>query len=176
MKDEFEKFIRDHREDFDDSIPDSKIWNKLETRLFNAPSEVKKQSAVIRRISRSGKRWLSAAAVLFIGLSLAAFIRTYQVKTKIANTAIPSDLLDAQAYYENRIALKIERIKSIELGKDNPVDTSLWQIFGQKDAEYERIRKDLHDNPDNPFVRSAFVEYYRSRLEVLKRIKAHLEK
>lgn len=176
MKNDLEKYIRDHRDDFDDSVPDPAVWDKLQARLFDTLGKVKKKPAVIHRISRSGKRWLSAAAVLFIGLSLAAFIRTYQVKTKMADTAIPTDLLDAQAYYENRITLKIERIKSIESNKNNPADTSLWQLFGQKDDEYKRIRKDLHNNPGNPHVRAAFVEYYRSRLEVLNRIEKHLEK
>lgn len=174
-KDDIEGFIHTHREAFDHAVPDAAIWARLEQALGEEtlPSSTKKK-AVIRRMSRSGKRWMSAAAVLFIGIFLAAFIRTYQVKTHIADNAIPSDLRDAQAYYENRIESKIQEIKSIA-NRKNSADTTLLHLFGERDAEYDRLRNDLQTNPGNPHVRSAFVEYYRSRLEVLNRIEEHLE-
>lgn len=175
MKDGLEKFIQHNREQFEKEIPSAEIWERLQERLSEARDQ-KRREGRIHRLSRSGRRWLSAAAVFFIGLSLAAFIRTYEVKSRLADTAIPSDLADAQAFYENRIALRIERIKSLESQKNQPADTSLWQLFGQKDEEYERIRKDLHNNPGNAHVRAAFIEYYRARLEMLKRVETHLSK
>lgn len=175
QQDDIEKFIRGHRDAFDDAVPNVNLWDRIEKELPAAgPSLRPKRRGVLRSISRSGKRWMSAAAVLFLGIFLAAFIRAYQVKTHMADNAIPSDLRDAQTYYENKIDSKIREIKSLS-HRTNNSDTSLLHLFGERDEEYDRIRKDLHNNPDNPHVRSAFVEYYRSRLGVLDRIEQHLQ-
>ncbi|HEX5554337.1 MAG TPA: hypothetical protein VFX43_13915 [Chitinophagaceae bacterium] len=173
--DDIEKFISDHREAFDDTEPDATIWKNLQPRLAVEISGAKANQTIMRRLSRSSKRWISAAAVLLLCISLAAFVRTYQVKKQIMDRAIPTDLRDAQAYYEHRITVKIDRIRSISSQQTNQPDTSLWQLFGQRDAEYNRLRKALQENPGNAHVRAAFVEYYRSRLEVLNRIEDHLE-
>lgn len=174
-RDDIEKFITEHRAAFEDAVPSQNIWENLEKSLPAAEIPVRlKKATVIRRLSRSGKRWISAAAVLFIGIFLAAFIRTYQVKSNMADHAIPTDLRDAQAYYESKIDFKIKEIKAIP-SRGQATDTSLLHLFGERDAEYDRIRKDLHNNPGNPHVRAAFVEYYRSRLEVLNRIEDHLK-
>lgn len=172
--DDIEKFIREHRDAFDDAVPNASLWDKIEKELPEEPVIRPKRGGVRRFMSRSGKRWMSAAAVLCLGIFLAAFIRAYQVKTHMADNTIPTDLQDAQTYYENKIDSKIREIKSLSQRKNNS-DTSLLHLFGERDEEYDRIRKDLHNNPGNPHVRSAFVEYYRSRLGVLNRIEEHLE-
>lgn len=172
--DDIEKLIRTHRGDFDSAVPGSRVWAGIE-KAFPGDLRPERKVKTAHRFFRSGKRWISAAAVLFLGIFLAAFIRTYQVKSEMANTAIPADLRDAQAYYESMIESKIRDIKALP-GPQQYADTSLLHMLGERDAEYDRIRDDLHSNPGNPHVRAAFIEYYRSRLEVLKRIKAHLEK
>lgn len=176
MQDNLEDFIHNHRNEFEDAVPDNKIWDTVKNELGKKGEEnAKKSTAEIHHISRSGKRWLSAAAVFVLCISMAAFVRTYQVKTEMKDATIPADLADAQAYYENRITIKIDRIKAMEfLQKDN-ADTSLWQLFGRRDEEYKRIKKALQGNPGNAHVRAAFVEYYRSRLSVLNQIEQHLE-
>lgn len=173
--DNIEEFIHDHREDFEKDIPDDKIWDHVASRLDSEGQERwSKPEAPIRHLSRAGKRWISAAAVLLLCVSLAAFVRTYQVKSQMANQAIPVDLINAQSFYENQITTKIERIKSLDANQ-NMGDTSLWQLFGKQDEEYDRIKEALRENPGNAHVRAAFVEYYRSRISVLNQIEQHLE-
>jgi hypothetical protein len=117
---------------------------------------------------------MAAAAIMGSVILLAAFVRTYQV-TSISRDAIPADMQDARAYYEQRIAAKIERIKALEAGVGDR-DTSLWHLFGERDGEYIRLSQALAENPGNAHVRAAFVEYYRSRLEVLNGIEAHIKR
>lgn len=176
MKDNLEKFIREHRDEFENMIPGNKIWEKIEHDLQVENGKIKRvHRAKISRLSRAGKRWLSAAAIFLLCISLAAFVRTYQVKTQMMNSAIPQDLREAQAYYENRITAKIDRIKAMEAIRRDNADTSLWELFGRQDEEYKRIKKALQENPGNAHVHAAFVEYYRSRLSVLNQVEQHLE-
>lgn len=91
----------------------------------------------------------------------------------MTNIAIPADLKDAQAYYEQRISGRIAEIK--RLSPERGGDSVLWQAFARRDEEYERLSRALRENPGDPHVKAAFVEFYRSRLEVLTRIASQLE-
>ncbi len=174
--DELERFMRDHREDFNSDLPPDKIWDQIERRLRSVGQESSRERGINKLpLPRLGKRWISAAAVLLLCISLAAFVRTYQVRQQITDTVIPSGLQQVQAYYENRIAMQIDRIKSFESMHQNKADTSLWQLFGRRDEEYNRIRRALQENPGNAHVRAAFVEYYRSRLSILDQIEQRME-
>lgn len=176
MQDDLEKFIQDHRDEFEDAGPNDKIWDRISSSLqLKGEKKIHGHKAGILSISRSAKRWASAAAIFVLCVSFAAFIRTYQVKNQMMDSAIPQDLREAQSYYENRITVKIDRIKAMESVQKDNADTSLWKLFGQRDEEYIRIKKALEENPGNAHVRAAFVEYYRSRLSVLKQIEQHLE-
>lgn len=173
MIDNLENFVGAHRDDFDDKAPDDKIWRSLENRLKTEEQGGRRHRSVIR-LPLSGKKWVSAAAVLLLCVSLAGFVRTYQVKSQMTNASLPKDLVNAKAYYENQLAVKIDRIKSMD-SRYNIKDTSLWQIFGQPDAEYKRLQNAVRENPGDPHVRAAFVEYYRSRLAVLDRIEQKMQ-
>ena len=174
--DDLEEFIRDYQEDFSSAPPPDKIWDQVEKRLRSAGKERSLDRGINNLLLlRLGKRWISAAAILLLCISLAAFVRAYQVRKQMADTVIPSGLQQAQVYYESRIAMQIERIKSLESMHQNRADTSLWQLFGRRDEEYNRIRKALQENPGNTHVRAAFVEYYRSRLSILDQIEQRIE-
>jgi|GEM_PF-5404375 hypothetical protein len=172
---DLENFVRAHREALENQDPRPEIWNRLSDSL-QASAKYKpaaRQKHVLFGIRRR-RPWMAAAAILGSVLVLAAFVRSYQV-TSATMAAIPADMQEARAYYEQRIAAKIERIKTLEAGiKDR--DTSLWHLFGQRDGEYSRLRRALAENPGNAHVRAAFVEYYRSRLEVLNSLEDHIKR
>lgn len=172
--DKLEKYIRDHREAFDEGAPDPAVWEKLEHALWEEKG-LGKRSRKAFHISLRVRKWVAVAAIFLLCVSFAAFVRTYQVKKEVLQQAIPSDLQEARAYYKSQIRARIARISSLE-PEGAARDSSLWQLFGEDDTEYERLHDALRENPGNPHVRAAFVEYYRSRLEVLKRIEKRMEK
>lgn len=171
-EDSLERFVREHRSSMEQESPDPAVWARLEKSLGEVPGTRRSPGRIIP-MRRSPKRWISAAAVLLLCVSLAAFIRTYQVR-QVEETAIPADLLEAQAYYETRISQGLDRIKRLSQNQPGRTDTSLWQLMAERDQEYQRLRQALGENPGNAHVRAAFVEYYRSRLEVLRRVEEHL--
>ena len=172
--DKLEKYITEQREAFDRQQPPEAVWLRLEKQLAAEQEAGRSPKRKIMPLFPRAKKWLSVAAVLLLCVSFAAFIRTYQVKSTIAQQAIPTDLQEAQAYYKTQIKNHIARIN--QLRPDNPDgDSALWHMLGEEDAEYHRLRNALKDNPDNPHVRAAFVEYYRSRLEVLKRMEDRMK-
>ena len=67
MSNDFEKFIRKNRNDFDDASPSDKVWNEIEKTI-----PVKKDA---RRFTiRDIYKWTAAAAVFFIAVTSAYFV------------------------------------------------------------------------------------------------------
>ncbi len=171
--DELEKYIRSNRDAFEEKGPEDAVWRRLEKSLRNTNEKPEKKRPMLY-FSRTFRKWVAVAAVFFLAVSFVAFIRTYQVKKELVTQGIPSDLRDARAYYTAQMDSRIAQIKRLQ-PEGLSGDSAVWNMLGQEDAEFERLRKALSENPDNPHVRAAFVEYYRSRLEVLKRIQDRLE-
>lgn len=171
--DELEKYINENRDAFDGQEPDEAVWQRLEKTLGKADKKPKKKKSVLY-FSGSFKKWAAVAAVFLLAVSFVAFVRTYQVKQEMAMQVIPTDLLDARAYYKTQINSRIAQIKRLQ-PQGLAGDSAIWKMFGKEGKEFDRLRDALAENPDNPHVRAAFVEYYRSRLEVLKNIQKRLE-
>lgn len=171
--DELEKYIRENRDAFEEKGPEDRVWKRLEGSLWKTDEKQEKKRPGLY-FSKTFRKWAAVAAVFFLAVSFVAFIRTYQVKKELVTQGIPADLRDARAYYTAQINSRIAQIDRLQPRRLTG-DSAVWHMLGQEDAEFERLRKALSENPDNPHVRAAFVEYYRSRLEVLKRIQDRLE-
>lgn len=169
--DELEKYIRDNRSAFEEKGPEKDVWSRLEKSLWKEDRNLKR---AIVQFAKPVRKWVAVAAMFILAVSFAAFVRTYQVKQEMREQVIPSDLLDAQAFYKTQIHAHITRINRLR-PEGLSGDSAVWKMFGENDAEYDRLRDALSANPNNPHVRAAFVEYYRSRLEILKRIQNRLE-
>jgi hypothetical protein len=167
-KDGIEKFIHDNRRTFEAERPGAAVWERLQQRLGEAEKDKGVQPGRVRPFS-GGKRWLSVAAILLLCVSMAAFVRTFQIRKQAIDSFVPPDLREAQAYYESRIDQQMDRIKSAM--SDRPgQDTLLSRLSTGQDAAYGRLRKALRENPGDQHVRAAFIGYYRSRLAVLDKI------
>lgn len=167
QKDGIEQFVAENRNAFEGEGPGTAVWQRLQERLA---ADEEGRGLKIRRFP--ARRWSSVAAVLVLCLSMAAFVRTFQITGPKINSSIPADLRTAQAFYQNQINLQIDRIKSITA--NNGENKVLFENFTGPDQEYRRVTEALRENPGDPHVRAAFVEYYRSRLAVLNRIEGYL--
>lgn len=171
-KDNLERFIKSHRAEFERQQPDPRIWDRLESAL-DSTNLSKPAPGRIRRLFTGSKRWVAIAATGLLCISLAAFVRAYQVEVRAPERYIPQDLREAAGYYEQQMSVKVARIK--KLAALEGADSTIWEAFVLPDSEYDRLRKAVSENPGEPHVRSAFIEFYRSRLEVLTRVEAQLE-
>lgn len=171
-KDGIEKFIRNNRDAFEAERPGAEVWERLQQRLGEPPKDDGVPHGKVRPFG-GGKRWLSVAAILLLCVSMAAFVRTFQIRKQATDAFVPADLREAQAYYENCINQQMERIKLA--AREHPdQDTLLSRLFPRVDPAYGRLRTALHENPGDQQVRAAFIGYYRSRLAVLDKIEDRL--
>jgi hypothetical protein len=68
MSSHLEKFVENHRDQFDDDAPAPELWDKIRERMASA-SEPKEEKTLAPVQSMSFKRWLSAAAAVVLLLA-----------------------------------------------------------------------------------------------------------
>lgn len=162
--DKLEKYILDHREEFDDLEPDPAIWERVETR-----------KAPIIRINWKDIAWKAAAVAVIFTASyyfhdfMAS--RNQHKQMMGANSAesskMATELIEAEAYYSAQINMKKDEV--FRLTAQNPeirheVDRELVDL----DRVYDELKDDLKDNAANEEVVEAMIQNYRLKLEILE--------
>jgi transcription initiation factor IIF auxiliary subunit len=171
-----ERFIRDNRQDFDQSVPPPQIWEKLEKELGLPKQEEKKTAPVI-----SLRKWYYAAAASVIVL-LSAGLFYFQLNkevtkvdngtayTKNTSDALVADIDPAYAKQINQFAALIEtknaELKAIE--KDQP---ELYKQFAtdinKLDSSYNVLHTQLLQNPNKEMLLEAMIQNLQMQLGLL---------
>jgi len=163
--DKLEKYILDHRDQFDDREPDPAIWERIDMR-----------KAPVIRINWKDIAWKAAAVAVIFTASY--FFHDYmssrhQISKGFAgeNPANASpmvrELIEAEAYYSSMIAVKKDEL--FRLTASNPeVRHEIDMEMVDLDRVYTELREDLKDNADNEEVIEAMIQNYRLKLDILE--------
>jgi hypothetical protein len=166
--DKLEKFVKDHRGEFDDLTPNPAIWDRIGK----------------REPDKSSMNWttilLRVAAVVVIFVSAYIFI-DYVSNSGITNEIAvneeidPEDadmareLMEAEYYYTSQIDERKEEFYCMTVnnaGLRNDIDAELVDL----DKTFTELKNDLKDNADNEEVILAMIRNYRLKLEILDEI------
>jgi hypothetical protein len=174
--DKLEKFIIDHRDDFDDLTPDPKIWEKA----GKGDRNTRIRTIHWRRII------LRAAAVLLIFIASYFFHdflsnrqssrkqRQDQSEQLHSGSNMAKTLTEAEAFYSSQINSKREEIFRFA-GIHSEITQEVNVEFSQLDSVYTQLKKDLKDNADNQQIIEAMIQNYRIKLEILEDILNQLQ-
>ncbi len=165
--DKLEKFVIEHRNEFDIYEPNPELWNKIYRP--NSPGNY-------------GISWLWKAAVILL-----VFSASYLAHIHIKNTrhiavkgdnmnpalAVP-EIAETEKYYSGLIQTKLTEVQKVlasypELKKD------LHRDLAELDSIYKVLRKDLKDNVSNQEVIEAMIQNYRLKLKLLEQIQQELQ-
>jgi hypothetical protein len=163
--DKLEKYILDHREEFDDLEPDPAVWEKVDTR----------KAPVIRINWRSAAWKVAAGVAIFIA---SYFFHDYMASrnqspsTMIGHlgedaSPIARELIEAEAYYSAQIDLKKDEV--FRLTASNPeIRHEIDREMVDLDRVFTELKEDLNDNADNQEVLEAMIQNYRLKLDILE--------
>lgn len=167
MKDELEKFVLKHREEFDFHEPDSRLWKKIKSNI------------------RSGKsiNWrliISRAAAVLIIFIISYMINRFVDKgfpritvIKDKEIEIP-ELKEAENYYTGLLNEKLNEIKPI-LSACPALKKELFYDLNQLDSLYAELKNDLRDNIANQEVIDAMIQNYRLRISILEELLSEIK-
>jgi predicted CopG family antitoxin len=169
MKDKLEKFILEHRNDFDVYEPSEEVWGKIE----------KNQNKRLQKTSWKGWLWKAAAILVIFGSSLIFFemlhykgIHIISLEKEQEEVVIP-ELKEAEMYYSSIVEEKMREIKPM-LTEHPGMDKEINKDLSELDSMYTELKKDLKDNIATGEVVHALIENYRMRIDILEEILSEL--
>ncbi|MFY0254296.1 hypothetical protein ACDQ55_10120 [Chitinophaga sp. 30R24] len=167
MPDNFERFIHQHRDEFEIPGPSTKVWEAMERELTS-----NRKGRVVQLVQ---KNWFKVAiiAALLInagGLYYLSQRRHHQQGLSV----IAPDIQEAGVYYTSRINEKLQLINAYstsELG----LDSAARKELALRNDTYKSLEKELKSNPGNERIRAAMIRYYQLKLDLLDKILEELQ-
>lgn len=165
-KDKLEKYIIDHREEFDQFEPDPALFERI-----------RKPTGILRMFTWKSVLW-KAAAVLVIFTASYFFhdlmsTRHHEQSTAEVETEAgqPSEIIkmmiEAEAFYTAQIADR--RTELNLLAQDQPeIHREINYELLELDSVYADLKRDLKDNASNEEVIEAMIQNYRIKLDILE--------
>lgn len=154
-----EKYIKDHRSEFDEQIPDRSIWLSIESELN------RKEKHKILSI----KPWLAAAAVVSIlccGVLIGLNINKNHQQLDYTRNSDFQQLKDTETYYQTQVNLKLNQINDAE--SRSQVINDLKQL----DEIYLQLKSEIirsgYTNSD--IIIEAMIKNQKTKTEILENI------
>ncbi|HNQ83270.1 MAG TPA: hypothetical protein PKM34_06475 [Bacteroidales bacterium] len=163
--DKLEKYMLEHRQEFDDMEPDPSLWERIDTR----------KAPVIR------PNWMSIGWKVAAGVAI--FIASYFFHDYMSSrnnnqesfmaglneeaSPIARELIEAEAYYTARISYtkdEVFRLAAADPDLRREVDLQMVDL----DRVFTELKEDLKDNAANEEVIEAMIQNYRLKLDILE--------
>lgn len=165
-QDKLEKYILNHRDEFDDQDPDPAIWDRIGTR----------KAPVLRLHWRSIAWKVAAAVAIFIA---SYFFHDYMSARKDSfpgyftgsqeteTSPMIRELIEAEAYYTSQIELRKNEVYQLTVAYPeirHEIDMEMVEM----DNVFSELKEDLKDNTSNEEVIEAMIQNYRLKLQILE--------
>ena len=174
MSNEFEKFVRKNRIDFDDANPSGDVWKNIQSSL---PAKKQAKRFTITDIYK----WSAAAAIFFIVLTSGyfLFIRQYSpenppnVNNGMEKPGVDNMILSIQYASEFREANEAVKNKQQELRSAIANDPELYRKFQADllalDSSYRVLREQAGQTVNPDVIIKAMIDNLRLQSELLGR-------
>ena len=165
MRDNLEKFIQDHRNEFDSAIPSLKVWSDIDKQLAKKKSPTR----------RSPFQLLKLAASILVLLAVGGVGGMYLSNGKAAHQdeiahQFP-EFQQQQQYYTQQVNLKLNQLEQYDYGS-----------FVQEDLkELDHFILDLKDQlkkaprGSEQEIIDAMIQNYQTKLAILERVLERLK-
>ena len=169
MSRKLEKFIGDHRNEFDDAVPSSKVWENVAKEF----EEKKQQKAVLLPLYK----WSIAAALLITaGITIFLVLNNKKTGTGPVETAgidtinpintNPPEYVPEVNQFAKMVVLKQEELKALA-----PEQPELYRKFttdiNQLDSSYKSLKSQLSTTPNRELLIEAMIQNLQLQLNVL---------
>lgn len=173
-QDKLEKFVKDHREEFDVFEPDDKMWDRIS-----------KPSPKILKINwKTIAVRVAAIVVVFIGsyffhdyvqMSKGDEVVVVQQPNNIDGLENIKVLMEAEVFYTSQINSAKEEIIQLSGNDENLMRIINYDLV-ELDEAFEDLKNDLKDDSDNEEVIEAMMQNYRIKFEILEEMLYQLRK
>jgi hypothetical protein len=171
-KDKLEKYISEHKNEFDEYSPPPMVWMNIEKRLdLN-------QAPVIREISSSGILKIMQIAAMFVVVLGVGLLIGLQLNNSQNNAYANSQLqefVEAEKHYSS----EIDKMWTVVNTSGIEEKESIREDLNALDVVYNELKNELISNPkaDTDYVVNAMIKNYRLKINILETVlKEYTEK
>jgi hypothetical protein len=169
MKDLLERFVDEHRNEFEVYTPDPGIWKGIKKKSPTGPMLNRKWKRTLLRI---------AAVTMIFAASYAFhdFIHYRQMKKMVSDEIylqLP-ELKEAEIFYTNLVNERLIELKPY-LRSYPDLKETVHADLGELDLACQSLKHDLKDNIANEAVIEALIQNYRLRLDILEDLLSELK-
>lgn len=166
MNDELEKLILDNRHSLEDEEPMEGHFERFEAKLRKAS----KPSKMIYF-----KPFLQIAAIVVFALLAVNQVRIYFFAEKpeeLTLGSISPEYREVEFYYTSAIETGMSQWN--KMSSEGLISESEQQMMIEEQKEfdqmYQKLQKDLKENPNDERVINAMIEYYQARMNIINLI------
>lgn len=152
---DLEKFIKEHRADFDTEIPSERVWNSISSKL------TKKQKQFV------WKPYVAAASVmLFLAFTWIVADIKLSNRNNTEQETVSDEVQQAQIQFSSLIELKRNELNRYR--KDNPELISDFEHqLVELQASYHQLLPQLKDEKKRDIVLQAVIENLQMQVDIL---------
>ncbi len=160
-----EKYIKDHKDDFDSDVPDLKVWAEIDK---NLPQKKKPKTVSFFRY-----RNIAAACLLLLTGGIAGFLfsgNSISNKSPIA-TQIDPEFREAENFYRDQYNERVAQLASYTLEDEFSDDLRQFEeIMGDLKIELSNVPKG-----NRARLITTIISNYQNKIEILERVLERLE-
>ncbi|PIB34606.1 hypothetical protein BFP72_03870 [Reichenbachiella sp. 5M10] len=163
MKDRLEKWVVEHRNDFDDLEPRSDLWDRI-------AGDMEKRNAESIPLKKYAWVW-QAAAVVFVCVTLGLLVeRSLKQPIDVAGPVEveQEDIQEVERYYTALIQERKAEIRLV-MSQSDVMDEQLLDDLDDLDLMYAELKKDLAKNQNNEKLIHAMIRNLQLRVEILNK-------
>lgn len=159
--DNFEKYIKAHRDAFDDRNPDPLVWERIAAQL-PAPRAEGRRLAMWK--------WTAAAAAV-IALVMMGIVAGMFIHRGMGMDPAYAEFIETQKYYQSQYNEKKSELSQYVY--DPEVDEDLEEL----DRMFEELSEELAttNKPNKSELINAMIQVYKTRIELLERVMGQIE-
>lgn len=165
-KDNLEKYIQQHREEFDNESPPPMVWMNIEKQLDGGSSKtvVKElRTPTIMRIMQ-----IAAMFVVVMGVGLLIGLQLNNGNQNAYGNPQLQEFVEAETHYSNEIDKMWKVVNASQVDEKE----SLQEDINALDAVYNELKNELLTNPnaDTDYIVNAMINNYRSKIDILEKV------
>ncbi|MFK7809513.1 MAG: hypothetical protein AB8F74_17045 [Saprospiraceae bacterium] len=163
--DNLEKFITNNRAAFDSKQPPGHIWENLDR-------DLPKQNVKRIRLWRGFRVAASVALLIAVGALLGSYLTSKNFAAENIASKLPQDFTEMEAYYQDEVDTKLQRLTSVNVDKDQVV-----MDLEQLDAALKELKEDILSAPkgSEEQIINAMILNYKTKIDLLETILTHVE-
>lgn len=173
-KDKLERYIKEHREEFDSDEPSTDLWDDISTALDGQSDDTEAKSTIPWR--------LVAGIALLVGLvSLimnitdngggnGPVLSVDPRPSEFLLADISTEMAEVEIYYSSMLDTKTKKLDRYE------VDEELLEEMESLKEEFESLKKEMGSGINDSRIVEALIDNYRLRLSLLEDLLEAFEK